>query len=656
MNQEICAIIPALNEEETIAAVVSNLYKNGVSQVFVVDNGSTDQTEKIATEAKATVVKESQKGYGKACLSGIAALPASCDWVLFCDADGSDDLNSLPSFWKHLDDHDFIIGNRRSSVEGKKNLTSVQNFGNWLSGFLMKIGWGKGFSDLGPLRAIRKESLDQLKMQDENFGWTVEMQAKSIEAKLRTQEVPVSYFSRQGGVSKISGNFKASFQAGIIILSTLGKFWLERSIVQKFLFIFSLLFLISGTAIMGCCGDPASASKGPAFMIGAILMITGFLFAVFRGKWSPLILIPVALLTRLLLLPMPPGDDIWRYIWEGLIQSHGHNPYNTPPSHESLSALRTDWWQFINHPDITAIYPPLAQLIFKCVSALSPTVLAFKLLITAADIAIGLLLLKRYGSPAVMYLLNPMVIYCFAGGAHYESLFMLPLVIAFLLSEKATDKPTWNIYAIVGLLVGASIFIKIVSILAGGFIGWKLLVRLFQDKKGIGPIVAYILGIITIPIASYLIFSAFSGLPHSLTPDEFTKVARNTSFVPWLFELFNSSDKIIPNTIFAILLILILIPVTLKTKLLVDFVPRSTVFMLAFAPMVHAWYFTWAIPFAIKRHRLLVVGLSITGWLYFLYPYRLAKHGEWLLHFPERLLIWAPLIFLWLEYKKLREI
>jgi len=272
---------------------------------------------------------------------------------LFCDADGSDDLSDLSPFWEHLESSDFILGNRRATESGRGNLTAVQNFGNWLSGFLMKLGWGKGFSDLGPLRLIRRDALTALHMQDENFGWTVEMQAKALDQKLKATEIPVNYLPRQGGTSKISGNFKASCQAGTIILSTLGKLWLERSMTQRLLTFLSILFLLIGSAVMGLLGDPASAEKGAYFFLGAGLMCVGFLLSCLRNNWSIVWLFPVAILARLLLLPMPPGDDIWRYIWEGLIQAEGHNPYNTPPLSPELSHLRTEWWHLINHPHVT---------------------------------------------------------------------------------------------------------------------------------------------------------------------------------------------------------------------------------------------------------------------------------------------------------------
>ena len=644
MNDHTYAIIPALNEEQTIGAVITNLLEHGVTQVIVVDNGSTDTTSAVARAAGARVVPEQEKGYGRACLAGIAALPDECQWVLFCDADGSDDLQDLPKLAEQQEEHDFILGNRRATPEGRSNLTGVQNFGNWLSGFLMKLGWGQGFSDLGPLRLIRKESLASLEMQDQNFGWTVEMQAKSLDQKLRTTEVPVNYLPRQGGQSKISGNLKASIQAGTIILSTLAALWINRPVIRRFFAIFSVLTLLVGATITGFWGDPASAEKGIHFFWGIGIMSAGFLLALAYKDWKLWQIFAIAIITRALLLPMPPGDDIWRYIWEGLVQSHGVNPYNTPPLDTSLSELRTDWWPLINHPEVTAIYPPLAQLIFRIIASISPSVLAFKLIITLADLSIGCLLAKRFGAKALLYLLNPMVIYCFAGGAHYESLFLLPLVAATLIWD---EQKSWKTMAVVGLLVGASISIKLVAILAAGFIGWRLLLRQFSPQRNLSSLIAYLASALAVPLLSYGLFSALQGTPQNLYPKEFATVARSTELLPWITEFFNSNpDKPIVNKVFAIPLVLILIPITLCTKQLSTFIVRSTLALLFCAPMVHAWYLTWIIPFAQKRYIATTIAFSVTGFFYFILPYRYAAEESWTLTIWERLLFWSPLLLI----------
>ncbi len=224
----ILVLIPARDEAETIANVVRSLQSYGLSQIRVIDNGSRDATAAIATAAGAEVIFESRPGYGRACWQGLQNVDEKIDWILFCDADGSDDLTRLPEFFALAPHYDFILGNRRASPSGRRALTPVQNFGNWLSTQLIALGWGHQYHDLGPLRMIRRPALERIRMGDRGFGWTVEMQARAVELGLKIAEIPVGYRDRQGGKSKISGTLKGSFQAGTIILSTLGKLYWQR--------------------------------------------------------------------------------------------------------------------------------------------------------------------------------------------------------------------------------------------------------------------------------------------------------------------------------------------------------------------------------------------------------------------------------------------
>jgi glycosyltransferase involved in cell wall biosynthesis len=225
----ILVVIPARDEAATIAAVVRSLQFQGLSRIRVVDNGSHDNTATLASSAGAEVIREPRPGYGRACWQGLQGIePGEIDWILFCDGDGSDDLAQLPDFFAQRSRHDFILGNRRASPSGRQALTTVQNFGNWLSTQLIALGWGYHYHDLGPLRMIRREALERIAMTDRGFGWTVEMQARAVELGLRICELPVGYRDRQGGQSKISGTLKGSFQAGTIILTTLGRLYWQR--------------------------------------------------------------------------------------------------------------------------------------------------------------------------------------------------------------------------------------------------------------------------------------------------------------------------------------------------------------------------------------------------------------------------------------------
>ena len=221
-------IIPMLNEQESIGLVLDDLPP--VAEVIVVDNGSTDQGATVASEKGATVIREPQKGYGKACLTGIDHIAkkvtdAESTIVVFIDGDYSDHPDELPLLVEKIvgEEFDFVIGSRATGNREKGAMHFQALFGNWLACTLMRLFWGAKFTDLGPFRAIRYESLMALEMQDQNFGWTIEMQIKAVQNGLKITEVPVSY-RRRIGVSKISGTVSGTIRAGYKILWTIFRY------------------------------------------------------------------------------------------------------------------------------------------------------------------------------------------------------------------------------------------------------------------------------------------------------------------------------------------------------------------------------------------------------------------------------------------------
>jgi glycosyltransferase involved in cell wall biosynthesis len=215
-------IIPALDEEASVAGVVKGLRDAkiaGLGQIIVVDNGSTDRTAEIATAAGAQVIHQPERGYGAACLAGIAALPTSTNIILFADADASD----VPEDAARLVDAivrgeaDMVIGSRMLGNVEPGAMTWPQRFGNWLAPALIRLIWGVSYTDLGPLRAIRRDALETLAMEDRNFGWTVEMQVRAAKYSISSAELPVGYRKRIG-TSKISGTISGVFRAGSKIL------------------------------------------------------------------------------------------------------------------------------------------------------------------------------------------------------------------------------------------------------------------------------------------------------------------------------------------------------------------------------------------------------------------------------------------------------
>ncbi len=218
-------IIPVLNEEKSIAKVLAEIPSELVRYVIVCDNGSTDQTARVASDAGAVVVSEPRRGYGNACLKGmewIAGQSAAPDAVAFLDGDYSDYPEELSMLLEGIEHGgaDLVLGARTLGDREKGSLTPQQVFGNWLATALIKLFYGIRFYDLGPFRVVRYGALLQMKMKDRNYGWTVEMQAKAAKMGLRTLEFPVRYRKRVG-TSKVSGTIKGSVLAGIKILWTI---------------------------------------------------------------------------------------------------------------------------------------------------------------------------------------------------------------------------------------------------------------------------------------------------------------------------------------------------------------------------------------------------------------------------------------------------
>ena len=227
------AVIPALDEAETVGAVVRALRAHGVERVVVVDGGSRDGTPERAREAGARVIREERRGYGRACLAGVRALAEPPpEAVVFVDADGSDDVDDLPALLDALATHDLVVGSRALGArEGRVQrgaLTPVQRLGNALACGLVRARWGVAWTDLGPFRVVRWGALAALGMADETWGWTVEMQARAARAGLRCAEVPVAYRRRSAGASTISGTVSGSVRAGAKILWTVGALALGR--------------------------------------------------------------------------------------------------------------------------------------------------------------------------------------------------------------------------------------------------------------------------------------------------------------------------------------------------------------------------------------------------------------------------------------------
>jgi glycosyltransferase involved in cell wall biosynthesis len=230
IKQKIMVIIPAFNEADSIGSVIGDIPKNLAREIVVVNNASSDETEKNARKAGATVLREDARGYGYACLKGMEYAKSKPsrerpEIIVFLDGDYSDYPEEMDKLVKPIiEEHfDMVIGSRALGNRQKGSMLPQAVFGNVLATTLLRWLYGASFTDLGPFRAIKFDKLLDLDMQDKTFGWTVEMQVKAAKKGLKCCEVPVSYRKRIG-VSKITGTLSGTIKAGYRIIWTIFKY------------------------------------------------------------------------------------------------------------------------------------------------------------------------------------------------------------------------------------------------------------------------------------------------------------------------------------------------------------------------------------------------------------------------------------------------
>lgn len=215
-----------MNEAESIGAVVRSMPWDRMDECIVVDNGSTDQTGAVAAEAGARVVR-SPRGYGEAMMAGSAAALATSRVLVYMDGDGADDPAEFERIAGPVQrgEADFVIGSRIRGRREPGSMLGSQVFAAHFIGWLVKLLYGFHYTDMCAFRAIRRDALEAMHMQERTFGWNLEMQIKAVRMGLRIQEIPVHYRNRIAGVSKVSGDLRASMVAGRRIL---GVFWRVR--------------------------------------------------------------------------------------------------------------------------------------------------------------------------------------------------------------------------------------------------------------------------------------------------------------------------------------------------------------------------------------------------------------------------------------------
>lgn len=497
-------IIPALNEEGSISNIIQSLkeLRYPPTQILVTDNGSTDNTFQFAKDAGAISLLEPKKGYGNACLKAIEYIKNQAEQpevIVFMDGDESDDPNDMENILKPIleDSISVVIGSRTLGLAESGSLGFVQKFGNWLSCFLLKLFYKTKFTDLGPFRAIRTTTLFALGMNDPNFGWTVEMQAKIALNKINYVEVPVHYRNRKTGISKVSGNLKGSILAGYKILTT----------------IFILFFLDLGNQIR----------KGPwlRFLGTLVTLALGSVFItktdslfIFGMVWLAFLLFPfhknsnfnqtkfftlTGILLRLPFLFILPqlSDDYYRTIWDAKLIWEGINPYSYTPTEvlkyfpRLVEPLGKNILSNLNSPDYYSFYPPIQHgiAVFSVrlgslfpfwihISTEFSIVFVLKLVFLAFDIW-NIQLIKKLTvnqiAPLAFYAWSPLIILEGIGNLHFELIGLSFLLYFLYLWKKGSTRSS--------IYLGFSIWTKILpilfypaSVLQSREKGWKFLI------------------------------------------------------------------------------------------------------------------------------------------------------------------------------------
>ena len=401
------------------------------------------------------------------------------------------------------------------------------------------------------------------------------------------------------------------------------------------------LIIILGAIWLLPYGDLDQAKVYAPFALGMGVMGLGFVLSWGIKKISWWWFWGVAIAARIILLFTDPGNDIWRYLWEGYIQLQGFSPYDYAPNAAELSSFQTSWWWKINHPDVSAIYPPLTQLGFRALAWFSPSVILFKSAFVAADLGVCVLLVRRFGlERALIYAWNPLILYSFASGGHYDSWFVLPLALsAYVLYEFGDRRIPHTKLVIATVYLGISIAIKWISLPVLGFLVW----RSYRQSGYKLALAILMLGVAPFLLSS-LAFCATSSCQLIPTSSSFVSHGRYCEFLPFFLARVWAFSRT-TNSIFAIPLGLGTLWLIFTKRNYYSFTQAYFFWLLIISPIIHFWYFTWIVPFGVAKKNLGIKLLALSSLVYFVVAYRLASSSDFQrLTVAETLLMWLPFV------------
>ena len=397
--------------------------------------------------------------------------------------------------------------------------------------------------------------------------------------------------------------------------------------------------------ICGAAWSVPHAGEGTWQFYSAILIMgVGWLFALRLKRISTRTFWIIAIALRIIFLPMEPGADIHRYIWEGRVQTHGFNPYGEAPDVEALTSLRDENWSHVEFKGISAIYPPLTELGFRVLASISQAAIFFKIAFIAADLVVCLLLSNRFGFPrSLVYAWNPLILYSFAGGAHFDSWFILFLVGAWLLWERGAQGSATA-------FVGVATALKWISLPILVWCVWRI-VRRYGART---MLIVACAGALPFIVTWFAVTRGDLAAP--LLPKEFVLYARSCELIPaivsWVWQ-----GTYVSNTVYLLPLAAVTL-ILLRSPSITLFCERWLLALLVLSPMVHAWYFTWLIPLAVATRNAGSIAVSLSAFAYFgISSLPGAPQNGWALLFLQDGMIWLPLIcgFAWSEYQRVRE-